>query len=182
MTARRRRKTPKRQRGQWYIVFEFWELESPAFAHLSADATRVYLFMRKRLSFDASNNGFVPFSHRDAATALRSSWRRASNALAELQHYGFVVCRAVGLPGPNIRPASEWQLTAFPCGGQEASRQFMRWDGTAFEPPKRSQLGGETQRSRAAKKQPPIGNTTTPRRQHDDAPLRLAASNDAKKT
>jgi hypothetical protein len=145
---------------------------------LSADATRVYLFMRKRLSFDHSNNGFVPFSHRDAETILHASWRRAANALAELQHVGFIVCRTVGTPGPNIRPASEWQLTAFPCGGQEASKTFMRWDGTAFEPTKRSRLGKRTQRIRAGKNQVPTCNTTATRLQHDGASIRLVASND----
>jgi hypothetical protein len=157
----KRRKT-KRRRGEFYITFEFWELESAAFKHLSADATRVYLFMRKALDFDCSNNGHVIFSHRNAQEALQSSWRRGSIALSELVHYGFIKWRNGGVQGAAIRLACEWQLTAFPCGGQEASKTFMSWDGTVFEVP-------ENLRSRVAKKQTPTGNTTTPRRQHDDA-------------
>jgi hypothetical protein len=62
MTKRARPK-PKRPPGKRFIMLEFWELECPAFTHLSADATRVYLFMRKAMSFDTSNNGMVAFSH-----------------------------------------------------------------------------------------------------------------------
>jgi hypothetical protein len=164
----KRRKT-KRRRGEFYITFEFWELESAAFKHLSADATRVYLFMRKALDFDCGNNGHVIFSHRNAQEALQSSWRRASIALAELMHYGFIKLRNGGVQGAAIRLACEWQLTAFPCGGQEASKTFTRWDGTVFEVPEnlRGKLGEKTKTAR--KKQTPTGNMTTPRLQHDDA-------------
>jgi hypothetical protein len=154
---RRRRPKTKLKRGELFVRFEFWELETEAFQHLSADATRVYLFMHMR--YDGSNNGAVVFSHRYASQVLRSDWRRAANALAELVHYGFIRCRTPGEPGPNIRPASEWQLTKFECGGQPASKTFARWDGTAFEPPYRSK----------AKKQLPTGNMPTPRLQHADA-------------
>jgi hypothetical protein len=133
----RRHRGVKYKRGtpreKLFVGFEFWEIETEAFAHLSADATRVYLFLKKR--YNGSNNGQVIFSHRDAAKALRSDWRRAANALAELQHYGFIKLRTPGEPGPNIRPASEWQLTVFECGGQPASKDFARWNGTVFEPP-----------------------------------------------
>ena len=156
--SRSRRKVVKRRRGECYLNWQFWELESPAFVALSADATRVYLFMRKRLSFDASNNGHVPFSHRDAAAVLHAGWRRGSNALAELVHFGFTKCRENGEPGANVRLASEWQLTAFPCGGQEASKNFMRHDGTPFEPPYQ----------RTPKKQTPIFTVKTPRRHSED--------------
>jgi hypothetical protein len=136
----------------------FWQLESRAFADLSADATRVYLFMRKRLSFDCSNNGRLPFSHRDAGkVSCTSGWQRGSNALAELKHFGFIKLRNGGESGPNIRLASEWQLTAFECGGQPVSKGFMRWQGEVFERPHRGTI-----------KQPPIGNAPTLRRQHAD--------------
>jgi DNA-binding XRE family transcriptional regulator len=161
---KRRRKTPKRRRGECFIAFQFWELESPAFLALSADPVRVYLELRKRLSFDASINGHVPFSHRDAARVLHAGWRRGSNALAELAHFGFVKCREPGEPGPGIRPASEWQLTAFPCGGQAAAKDFMRHDGTVFEPPYRR---SENQ----PEKQPPVFTGKTPRRHREDATL-----------
>jgi hypothetical protein len=166
MTARKR-KTTKRRRGQFYIALEFWELECPAFAHLSADATRVYLFMRKRLNFDNGNNGAVPFSHRDAAKALNTTGRhRAGNALAELQHFGFIKRRENGRPAPYVRLASEWQLTAFECSGQPASKDFMRWEGEVFEPPFKGHLGKRTmEKRRAAEKRLPIANVAT-RRSH----------------
>jgi len=116
----------------------------------------VYLFMRKR--YNGSNNGQVIFSHRDAQKALRSGWRRGSNALAELQELGFIKCRNAGEPGPNIRLASEWQLTALECGGQEASKDFARWKNPA-----------------------PIVIPTTPRRQHDDGYLGSAGSKSSNK-
>ena len=100
-------------------------METEAFQHLSADATRVYLFMRKR--YNGANNGCVIFSWRDAMAALRSGCDRAGKALRELRTKGFVKLRAPGKPGPNIRPAGEWQLTAFECGGQPASKDFVRW-------------------------------------------------------
>jgi hypothetical protein len=155
--SRADRKAPKKIPREFLTVrFEFWEIETPAFQHLSADATRVYLFMKKR--YNGSNNGQIIFSHRDAQQALRSGWRRGANALAELEHYGFIKCRNPGEPGPNIRLASEWQLTVFECGGQEASKTFSRWDGTAFEPP-----------YTRAKKQLPIVTVKTPRRHGEDA-------------
>jgi hypothetical protein len=169
MTRRRQRKPPKRRRGECYINLPFWELESPAFVALSADATRVYLFMRKRLNFDRSNNGHVPFSHRDAAEALHAGgWERGCNALAELQHFRFIKLRNGGVPGPNIRLASEWQLTAFECGGQEASKDFMRWNGMPFQP-----------RRRTRKKQLPIGTAPTPRRDYPDPVLDSEATKPA---
>jgi hypothetical protein len=165
---KRAKKTP---RELLTVRFEFWELETAAFEHLSADATRVYLFMKKR--YNGSNNGEVIFSHRDAQEALRSSWRRAANALAELEHCGFIKLRTLGEPGPsthpNIRPAGEWQLTVFECGGQPASKDFARWDGTVFEPPYRGDLGSATRANRVSKKQLPTCNMTTPRLQHNDA-------------
>jgi hypothetical protein len=176
MTKRKVKAT--RRRGECYLNLQFWELDSPAFLALSADATRVYLFMRKRLNFDNSNNGQVPFSHRDAAEALHAGWRRGSNALAELQHFRFIKYRNAGEPGRYIRLASEWQLTAFPCGGQEASKDFMRHDGTPFEPPKRGNIGRPTIEKRASEKQLPICNMKTPRRQHEDASPCLQAPKD----
>jgi ribosome-binding protein aMBF1 (putative translation factor) len=167
--TKRARPRSKRPPGKRFIMVEFWELETPAFAHLSADATRLYLFVRKAMNFDASNNGKVPFSHRDAAKILHSGWRRGSNALAELEHYGFIKRRNGGQPGDAIRVACEWQLTAFPCGGQEPSKDFTRWAGAGFERPYVGKLGLATQRSRDSQKQRPIGNVPTPRRQHDDA-------------
>jgi hypothetical protein len=160
MTAKRRsRKTPKRQRGQFYLHIEFWEMDSPAFLALSADATRVYLFMRKRLNFDNANNGYVVFSHRDAAEVLHAGgWERGWNALAELKHFGFIKLRDNGAPASTIRLASEWQLTAFPCGGQAASKDFMRHDGAPFQPRKRDR-----------EKQLPIGTIPT-HRDYPDAP------------
>jgi hypothetical protein len=118
--------------------------------------------MRKAMDLDAGNNGAVPFSHRQAATTLQSGWRRGSNALAELQHYVFIKLRNAGEIGPDIRLACEWQLTAFECGGQPASKDFMRWDGTVFEPPFRSYVG-------RPKKELPIVTLKTPRRHVEDA-------------
>jgi hypothetical protein len=169
MSKKKRKKNqPKRQRGEYYIAIQFWEMESPAFRALSADATRVYLFMRKGLDFDCSNNGTVPFSHREATQVLNAGgWRRGSNAIAELEHYGFIKHRNGGEVGPNIRRASEWQLTAFPCGGQPALKDFMKGDRGPFEPPHRS---AATRPQYKAEKQLPIGNMKTPRRQHEDTP------------
>jgi hypothetical protein len=121
----RRRKQPKRCRGELFVGLEFWEMETEAFQHLSADATRVYLFMRKR--YNGANNGCVIFSWRDAMAVLRSGSDRAGKALRELRQKGFVKLRAPGKPGTSIRPAGEWQLTVFECGGQPASKDFARW-------------------------------------------------------
>ena len=152
------------------VRFEYWEIESPAFKALSADATRVYLHMRHR--YNGSNNGRIPYSHRDAAKDLHAGggWRRGSNALAELQHFGFTKCRQRGEPGAPtadaLRPASEWQVTVYEYRGHPPSKDFLRWAGAPFDPPYKGTLGAET---RAQRKQLPIGNRTTPRRQQDDA-------------
>ena len=172
----KRKPKTKRRRDQCYISYEFWEMDSPAYLALSADATRVYQFMRKAKSFDHSNNGAIPFSQRQAATALNTKGRhRAANALAELQHLGFIRLRNGGIVGTTIRLACEWQLTAYPCGGQEASKTFMRWDKTPFVPPYKGRLGRPTLERREAesdesKKQPPIAKLATGRSRVSYAP------------
>jgi hypothetical protein len=160
--TKRRRKT-KFAPGGGIIGPRVFEFDSPAFQQLSADATRIYLFMRRRCDFDGANNGRVIFSHRDAAKALNTTgWRRSSNAIAELIHFGFIKWRNHGDQGAQIRLAAEWQLTAFPCGGQPEAKTFMHWDGVLFEPPFSSR-----------QKQLPTVKTTTPRRQNDDAPPQI---------
>jgi hypothetical protein len=131
--------------------------------------------VRKRLDFDCGNNGQVPFSHGDAEKILHASWRRAANAIAELEHFGFIKQRNGGEPGVNIRLASEWQLTAFDCGGQEASKTFLRWDGTAFTPTHRAKVGTATKEMRTAATETQLKNSLPPatrrrpRLQHDGA-------------
>ena len=150
---RKRAKPPRRQRGQFYIAFHFWELECSAFRALSADATRVYMFMRKKLDFDCLNNGRVPFSLREAQEVLHSGWHRAANALAELMHLGFL------LPG---KPENTWALTAFPVNKKEPTKDFMQWNGRPFVAPFKSHLGRATETAReAAKKQVPTVNATS---------------------
>lgn len=126
MGAPRRGRRPKLKHSERFVRFEYWELETEAFGQLSADGTRVYLFMRKR--FNGSNNGQVVFSHRDAQKALNSDWRRAAKAIKDLLALGFIKWRNHGEQGLNIRLACEWQLTAFECGGQPASKDFARWE------------------------------------------------------
>jgi hypothetical protein len=161
MTRRKPSKPPRRERGQFYIAIQFWEMESSAFRALSADATLVYLFMRKKLDFDCLNNGRVPFSLREAQETLHSGWHRAANALAELMHFGFIK------PGKSersitIRAASTWTLTAFPCGRNEPPKDFMQWSGKPFVKVYRGHLGKPTLEAReAARKQTPTSNTTS---------------------
>jgi hypothetical protein len=159
--TRRRTTPPRRQRGQFYIAIQFWELECSAFRALSADATRVYLFMRKKLDFDCLNNGRVPFSLREAQETLHSGWHRAANALAELAHFQFILPGKADR-GVTIRAASTWTLTAFPCGRGEPTKDFMRWSGKPFVPPYKGKLGKPTREAReAARRQTPTANTTS---------------------
>jgi hypothetical protein len=158
--TRRRTTPPRRQRGQFYIAIQFWELECSAFRALSADATRVYLFMRKKLDFDCLNNGRVPFSLREAQETLHSGWHRAANALAELLHFGVIK------PGKSersitIRAARTWTLTAFPCGRNEPTKDFLQRSGEPFVKLYRGHLGKPTLEAReAARKHTPTSNTT----------------------
>jgi DNA-binding XRE family transcriptional regulator len=146
MSKRRRRTT--RPRGERFLMLQFWEMESPAYLALSPDARSVYLDMRKRLNFDASNNGAVPYSHRDACAILHSSWRRGANALLELRHFGFTKLHNAGVPGAILREAGEWELTVAGMNGRKATKDFLRHDGTPFEPPYRSHLGEPTRSRR----------------------------------
>ena len=118
---------------------------------MSSDARSVYIDIRHR--YNGRNNGGVLFSHLDAAASLNTKgWQRPANALAELQHYGFIKCRHKGEPGPHVRLASEWQLTVFDCGGQPAAKTFMRWQGEVFDPPYKGRLGKPTKEKREAEK------------------------------
>jgi len=87
-------------------------LESVAWATLTANARAIYIQIAAR--YMGSNNGRIPYSVREAASALRISTATASRAIRQLEELGFIATVIKGAFSFKKRHATEWRLTEFP--------------------------------------------------------------------
>lgn len=139
MSARDKRNKPGRglnakgrSKTERYLRFDYWMVTCPAWEALSVDGRAVLLAIWTR--YNGLNNGKIPFSVRDAQGTLRSSDRRASRALQDLQEKGFLQLHRKG--GFNVKganPANEWELTALPVpgpGGDRPRKLYAIWKPT----------------------------------------------------
>jgi hypothetical protein len=109
---------------------------SPAWKQLSFGSRSLFVALRMRCY---RNNGHVYLPTRDAEEELgRGSRNGIANWFRELEHYGFIVQTepaSLGVDGKGKSP--HWRITDMPTGpGAETSptKDFLRWDGTVFEP------------------------------------------------
>jgi hypothetical protein len=110
-----------------HVRLYHWLLESAAWQSLEPNCRALYVEMAGR--YMGQNNGRIPYSVREAASALRSSKATAARAFAVLVDRGFIVSTKTGAFRLKVRHASEWRLTEHYCDvtGAEATKDFMRW-------------------------------------------------------
>ncbi|WLA36180.1 hypothetical protein QNJ95_24370 [Bradyrhizobium elkanii] len=113
-------------------------LAAPAYRQLSFGARALFTALRTHC---VKNNGHVYLSLRDAGEELGHKNRNdIANWYRELQHYGFIVqteAASLGVDGKG--KATHWRITDVPTRKDNnelasATKDFLHWDGAAFEP------------------------------------------------
>jgi hypothetical protein len=160
-------------RGHWTVVFDEVIL-SHAWKQMSFGARLLYFELRRRFH---NNNGHVYCSQRDAGEALGHIRRNdIANWFRELSHYGFIAMTEAGALGVDGKgKAPHWRLTELPtrkANGIEleaATKDFLRWDGTVFEPHVRPSRRWTPDKGTTTEKQNPgrhvrttVGDTSVP--------------------
>jgi hypothetical protein len=105
-------------------------LNAPAWQSLDSNARAIYIELAQRYAGPNSNNGRIPYSVREAGTALKISRATACRALSALVDRGFIVPTVKGAFSLKKRHATEWRLTEYPCDITHAaigSKEFVRW-------------------------------------------------------
>jgi hypothetical protein len=133
--------------------------KSPAFKQLSFGARALFVALKMRC---VKNNGHVYLSQRDAGEELDHKNRNnLANWYRELEHYGFIVKTEAASLGVNGRgKAAHWRITDMPSrsgGGEfkDPTKDFLKWDGTVFEPHVRPSRKWSPDKKAALKKQNP---------------------------
>ena len=123
-----------------YVMVTRAVLDSPAWRHMSLGGRVLYFSLRRRYWSDRKNNGRIYLSQRDAAKEVGRGTTQITRWFRELQHYGFIVQTQRGSLGSNgVGRAPHWRLTEVGYMKEEATRNFLLWDGTPFRetPPPR---------------------------------------------
>jgi DNA-binding GntR family transcriptional regulator len=106
-------------------------LASEAWQSLDPVARALYIEISRRYRGPNSNNGKIPYSVREAATALNVHRNTANRAFHHLEERGFVVAKKRSGFNVKGRRATEWLLTEFPddtqTGTNIATKNFMSW-------------------------------------------------------
>jgi len=132
---------------------------SPAWKQLSMGARILFIALTMRC---LKNNGHVYLTVRDAAEELGHCNRNdIANWYRELEHYGFIVKtnpHSLGVDGKGKAP--HWRITDLPTrdgNGQLklATKDFLHWSGTVFEPRIRPSWRWNEAKADALKKQNP---------------------------
>jgi DNA-binding transcriptional MocR family regulator len=125
--GRHRRDAPQGR----YVTLREYVLVTAAWQSLDCVARCLYVEIATRYRGPNSNNGKIPYSVREAATALRISKDTANRALRDLQDRGFLI--ATKDSGFNLkgRASREWILTEFSDDRSgkhvEPTKEFTRW-------------------------------------------------------
>jgi hypothetical protein len=123
----------KLDKSELFVKVMLDTLDTPAWRAMSHGARNLYVALKRRCRNDASNNGKIFLSQRQAAIELGSSRNYVGRWFRELQHYGFIVMTKhgnLGLDGAGRSP--HWRLTECTYKDQPPSRDFMNWAGNKF--------------------------------------------------
>lgn len=127
----RKREQAPRER---YVTLYHWFLGSDAWRSLGVYARALYIEIRAR--YNGSNNGEIPFSHREAQTLLGVSNKPIPAAFRELEDKGFIKPVRKGNFDWKVRfegkgRATTWLLTELPQDwperGLAPTKDFMHW-------------------------------------------------------
>jgi DNA-binding transcriptional regulator YhcF (GntR family) len=163
----RKDRTPKERWPRHIRLFEIM-LACKAWQSLDPVARALYIEITRRYRGPNSNNGKIPFSVREAATALNVGRNTAARAFHHLVERGFIVAKKRS--GFNIkgRTSTEWLLTEFPddtlASVNTATKTFINWTPA---PPVRSPT-----RTMQNSFNSPTGETHSPMREPVVAPRR----------
>src|ERR1700722_5054679 len=107
--GRHKRDAPKGR----YVTLREYMLDTAAWQSLDCVARCIYIEISRRYRGPNSNNGKIPYSCREAATALGISKDTAGRGLLDLQDRGFL--KIAKDSGFNLkgRASREWLLTEF---------------------------------------------------------------------
>jgi hypothetical protein len=143
MTNRRKyhKRTAKdvRADGRYVRLLEHM-LACPAWQSLDCNSRCLYIELARRYRGPNSNNGRIPYSVREAATALAISRATAQRCFVKLIDRGIVKIGKRSGFSMKGRVATEWLLTEFPddttASTGIASKDFMKWtpDSLTTEP------------------------------------------------
>jgi hypothetical protein len=108
-------------------------LKAPAWRAMSHGARSLYICLKSRYNSKQHNNGRLYVSQRQAAQEIGSSYEQIARWFRELRHYGFIVMTTpacLGVDGKGKAP--HWRLTECGYMNDPPTRDFLRWDGGAF--------------------------------------------------
>jgi hypothetical protein len=122
--------------GGLFFPMHHATMDAPAWCALSLAARSRYLELRKAAGIDASRNGSVFLSVRDAADRLNCTRDYAAKAFHDLQRKGFIRAREIGRLGVEGEGrATQWLLTEIGTAADpKPEKAFLRWQpGHDFE-------------------------------------------------
>ncbi len=122
--ARRRKSAGDYER---WVGLPHWMLRSPAWKSLSPNAKALLIDVWQR--HNGSNNGEISYAVREAAE-IGLGRTTAARAFAELVERGFLVMTRDSAFTVKTRAARLWRITAVPCGGNRATKDFMCYSAT----------------------------------------------------
>jgi hypothetical protein len=131
VTNRRAYHKDRRSEGR-YVRLPEWLLASSAWQALDGNCRSLYIELARRYRGPNSNNGKIPYSVREAATALSIGRSTAQRCFERLTDLGFLRIGKRSGFSMKGRVSTEWALTEFPddtqaTGAQLASKDFMSW-------------------------------------------------------
>tara|TARA_R110002126_G_scaffold114842_1_gene253565 strand:- start:210 stop:731 length:522 start_codon:yes stop_codon:yes gene_type:complete len=112
-----------------YIKLHRGVTDSPAWKELSCEAKCLMLSIWER--HNGTNNGRIPFSHREARLALSVGNTKTARAFKQAQEHGFLIARKKGSFNYKVSAgegrATEWEISTEPCDGALAKQGFKNW-------------------------------------------------------
>jgi hypothetical protein len=119
-----------REDGRYVRLTEYM-LASAAWQALTCNGRALYIELARRYRGPNSNNGKIPYSVREAASALSIGRSTAQRCFEDLTGLGFLKIGKRSGFSMKGRVATEWLLTEFPDDTAAttgiASKDFMKW-------------------------------------------------------
>jgi hypothetical protein len=119
-----------------FVALRHEMMKTPAWRAMTCSARIYYLHLKSlvNVSKPEENNGNIFICQRDAAEAMGVARGVIERAHQEVIHFGFVVETSPGRFGTDGRGrAPHLELTELPTKRGEATKNYLKWDGTPFE-------------------------------------------------
>lgn len=130
MTNRRKYHDHQRSRER-YVRLPEYMLASLAWRSLDGNSRALYIELARRYRGPNSNNGKIPYSVREAATALSIGRSTVQRCFEKLQDRGFIRIGKRSGFSMKGRVSTEWLLTEFADDTSSVSivptKDFMKW-------------------------------------------------------